>query len=217
MRYYRLVAALLVAAFALAALAVTSVRAQTVEQVKIFVSTVVDEAMGAALPPGVDEIVDVIENSPELIEGGLKVWLNGKMAETTMAALEAEERGDQAEHDRLMVKVDRYAAFLTCLTGDCTKLNQLKAAGAWPPTAGGASAQTQMPETPAASSSAPQGYLGDGDGPHFCCQWLHPALNSMTCSPAKNRALCESLAQGKAVDNADCIEVSPGVAGCKPR
>lgn len=65
---------------------------------------------------------------------------------------------------------------------------------------------------PAPKAAKPQGFLGDGDGPHFCCQWIHPGLKTLTCSPAKNRPLCLSLEQGKAVDNADCME-----GGCRPR
>ena len=69
----------------------------------------------------------------------------------------------------------------------------------------------------ASQGAAPQCCLGDGDGPWFCCQWTHPILRKPTCAPGKNRPLCLSYEQGKPVDNADCMEVEPGVAGCKPR
>ncbi len=67
-----------------------------------------------------------------------------------------------------------------------------------------------------AQATRPQCCLGDGDGPWFCCQWMHPTLRTQTCAPGKNRPLCMSYEQGKAVDNAICTEVQPGVAGCKP-
>jgi hypothetical protein len=107
------------------------------EQLKVFITTVVEQAVGELFPPGVPEVLGVIQNSPELVKGGLIVWLNKKMAETTTAAIIAEQRGDTAEANRLWDKVERYQTFYTCVaTGDCTKLNQLKDAGAWPPATG---------------------------------------------------------------------------------
>lgn len=69
----------------------------------------------------------------------------------------------------------------------------------------------------ASQAVPPQGFLGDGKGSWFCCQWMHPAFNKQTCAPGRNEALCKSYPQGKAVKNADCTDVQPGVTGCKPR
>jgi hypothetical protein len=68
-----------------------------------------------------------------------------------------------------------------------------------------------------AEPSRPKCCLGDGDGPFFCCQWLHPVTRGTTCSPARNRPLCESLEQGKRVENADCMAIGPDAGTCKPR
>ena len=56
-----------------------------------------------------------------------------------------------------------------------------------------------------ATAEKPKCCLGDGDGPWFCCQWMHPVTKMTTCAPGKNRPLCSSYEQGKAVDNAACI------------
>jgi hypothetical protein len=92
----------------------------------------------------------------------------------------------------------------------CTSERQPPSGAQQPPPA-------QKAPAPPPQPAKPQGYLGDGDGPVFCCQWWIPALKAQTCAPGKNRPLCLSYEQGKAVDNADCVEVKPGVAGCKPR
>lgn len=68
---------------------------------------------------------------------------------------------------------------------------------------------------PAPQPAKPQGFLGDGDGPWFCCQWMHPGFKKTTCAPAKNRSLCASFEQGKAVENAACMAVGPDAGTCK--
>jgi hypothetical protein len=122
----------------------------TVERLKIFVSKVVDEAVGELFPPGWDEMFEVLEDSPELMRGSLIVWLSAQMRETQQAAVTAEQRGDMAETNRLWDKVDRYQIFLSCVSPnqDCAKLKELKAAGAW--TAPGAGPQS--PGTPTQST-----------------------------------------------------------------
>jgi len=72
------------------------------------------------------------------------------------------------------------------------------------------------PPAPAAAAQ-PNCCLGDGDGPAFCCQWLHPVSKGTTCSPARNRPLCDSLEQGRVVFNADCMGVGPDAGTCKAR
>ena len=203
------------AIFILAALvmfaAVAPVRGQEVfgetwedkkEQIIAFIDAAVSTAAGEKLPPGMMDIVNLLRASPDIAKQALREVLKKKMTDAII--------------DDDWERVDRIQAFSSCLEGDCSRLEQLRATStpAEPP-AGYEEAEIPAPDaTPTAAS--PQCCLGDGDGPHFCCQWKLPS-GVQTCSPAKNRPLCMSYGEGKAVDNADCMEVAPGVAGCKPR
>jgi hypothetical protein len=182
------------------------------EQFKIFIQSVAEQAYNEArgLPPGVDEMLDVLENSPDLVKGGLTFWLNQKVADTTALALQAEENGDQAESDRLMARVDRYQAFFTCINGDCTALNQLKASGNWPSPSAAASPPSPPP---AAAQSQP---VTGPEGSWFCCQWTHPVFKTQTCAPSRDRANCSSLPNGSVFENADCRDSTKGPS-CVPR
>ena len=69
-------------------------------------------ALGEILPPGVSDVVSVLNASPDVIKTGLIVWLNKKM--------------QQAAIDDDMRRLDRYQAFQTCLTKhDCARMRAM--------------------------------------------------------------------------------------------
>jgi hypothetical protein len=172
------------------------------EQIIAFIDAAISTGAAEGLPPAVGDIVNLLRASPDIAKQALREVLKRKMTDAIM----------DDDWDR----VDRIQAFSSCLEGDCGRLEQLQAT--WRPSDPPAETSDDLggAETPAATTAAPQCCLGDGDGPWFCCQWMHPTLRTQTCAPSKNRPLCASYEQGKAVDNAICTEVQPGMAGCKP-
>ena len=113
-----IVAAIIACIFAVTG--TSPVLAQTQEQLEAFISKVVEEVIEAPLPPGVAEIKDVLENLPQLTQAGLLFWLDERIQNAII-----EDDWD---------KVDRYQAFRTCLqpeNRDCSRVQQLQAAGAW--------------------------------------------------------------------------------------
>jgi hypothetical protein len=74
-------------------------------------SAVVNQAAGEFLPPGVGDIASALKSSPDVVKTGLLVWLHNKQT--------------QAAIDNNMVAEDRYQAFYTCLSGDCSKVQAL--------------------------------------------------------------------------------------------
>jgi hypothetical protein len=202
----------ILAALFLCTVSVSPVRGQAIigetwedkkQQIIAFIDAAASTAAGEALPPGAMDIVNVLRASPDIVKQGLREVLKQR---TTAAILDD-------DWDR----VDRLQAFSSCLEGDCARLDQLRAT--WKPgepAVGAEEAEAPVPDaTPTAAQ--PKCCLGDGDGPHFCCQWTHPVSKQTTCSPAKNRPLCQSLERGKAVDNADCMAIGPDAGTCKPR
>jgi len=171
------------------------------EQILAFIDAAASTAAAEFLPPGMGDIVSLMRNSPDIVKQGLREVLKKKMADAIL----------DDDWDR----VDRIHAFSSCLEGDCARLKQLQAN--WKPAQESVPPPAVPEPAPATADAQPKCCLGDGDGPHFCCQWTHPVSRGTTCSPAKNRPLCESLEQGQAVSNADCMALGPHAGTCQPR
>jgi hypothetical protein len=93
---------------------------QSREELEAFMESVADQAAGAVLPPGVDDMVAALQASPEGTRIGLILWLDSRIRAAA----------DDFDFDRM----DRYQAFRTCLDtqgADCSLLRNLQATGAW--------------------------------------------------------------------------------------
>jgi hypothetical protein len=83
-----------------------------IDAVAAGLSAAANVAVGEVLPPGVGDVVSALNASPDIVKVALIQWLHAKM--------------QRAAIDDDMSRLDRYQAFLTCLTNhDCAKVRAI--------------------------------------------------------------------------------------------